>query len=41
MYWRQWRVVPPSLVTIQDVWSVVSMRVHYYIVLLFHRLIKL
>ena len=22
MYWRQWRIVPPSLVTVQDVWSV-------------------
>ena len=32
MYWRQWRIVPPSLVTVQDVWSVVSMRVHNYAV---------
>ena len=29
MYWRQWRIVPPSLVTVQDVWWLVSVRVHY------------
>ena len=32
MYWRQWRIVPPSLVTVRAVWSVVSMRVHNYAV---------
>ena len=32
MYWRQWRSGPPSLVTIQDVLWLVSMRVHYYAV---------
>ena len=32
MHWNQWRIVPPSLVTVRAVWSVVSMRVHNYVV---------